>query len=156
MHEKRIPKRVIKNGTTNESKLGSKKRKRLDGLLDGSGGSENENPTKKAKTKAKTGQNDFGFLKMSNLLSYDIPSHFYAIEMGTDTDTHISHLDMITENVTQSAFDPDSYKKACQALLFLNESAELISIQEFNQNYIRLSVSTGNTFKIPISVSNFA
>lgn len=145
LNEVKIPSKIPKKNTIEnnvETKKRAKKRK-----LD----TKNKKPTKKTKIEQQNArQNDFGNLKMVNLNQYDIPTQFHAIEMNTDT----SYLDVIKNNFKYSTSEPEHYKNAYRALLYLNEASEHISLQEFNQKHIRLSSSIGNQFRIQISVSN--
>lgn len=135
IQSRKIPKRTVIKSSSD----GSKKR-----IL------ETKNPKKETKTNQPRSNHDIGILKMSNLVQYDVPAQFHAIEMKADT----SYLDVIETNCKLSATGPENYKCAQQALLYLNEAAELITLQGYNQKHIRISSSTGHSFEIQISVSN--
>lgn len=93
----------------------------------------------------------FGNLKMMPLKKYDIPVEFSDIEKGIDA----SHLDVIRSAIDSSESNQIQYTYAYSALLYLTEAAESISLDDFNQNSIRMSYSRlGRTFQIKNSVSS--
>lgn len=113
-------------------------------------------PAKKAKIQQAissqgTIKNDFGCLKLVPLKKYEIPMVIVDIEKKID----VSYLYTIESNIEYSASDQEHYFHAYTALLYLNETAESIYLQEFNQQFIRLSYSqVGTTFQIKNSVSS--
>lgn len=138
--------------TSTKVRVGSKKRKLKATTI------KSEKPAKKTKllqessikrTKASSMVNDFGNLKMVPLEQYEIPFYISDIENKTD----LSHLSMINHHIKNSVSDPDQYIHAYSALLYFNETAESISLQDFNQRFIRLSYSNNcRIFQIKISV----
>lgn len=93
---------------------------------------------------------DFGNLKMAPLEHYKIPMCISDIENKTDA----RYLTSIEANINNSASDPEQYTQAYAALLYFIETAESITLQEFNEKYIRLSYSKiGRTFQIENAVS---
>lgn len=116
-----------------------------------------EKPAKKTKIAQEvsskgTINTEFGFLKMAPLKQYEIPMNIADIEKKIDDGSYVT---LIKRNIEYSLSDPEHYINAYAALLYLTETAESISLQEFNQKFIRLSYSkVGRTFQIKNSVSS--
>lgn len=97
---------------------------------------------------------DFGNLKMAPLEHYKIPMCISDIENKIVSKIDARYLTSIETNINNSASDPEQYTQAYAALLYFIETAESITLQEFNEKYIRLSYSKiGKTFQIENAVS---
>lgn len=98
--------------------------------------------------RVKTG---FKCLNMISLGTYDLPLNTFNAERGEDA----QHLNEIKEMVTQSKTDCQKYIEAYHQLLFLEESAEVISLQKYSRNNLKLQYKSETTFKILVDVGIF-
>lgn len=112
--------------------------------------SEKEPKEKKAKVEFNQIPYGFGFLSQDPLEKHDVPSKFVRIENGKD----ISSLQELQKMVKDATTDPKRYTEACRAFLYLEQAAEALNLERYNQKAIQLSYSkTGTLFQIKKSVS---
>lgn len=90
-----------------------------------------------------------GNLRMSTVNDYAVPTYVAEIEKNIDN----THFPLIKYSIENSIKDADHYVNGHRALLHLVETAESLSVQQYNQKRIQLSFIKDKTFKIKISVS---
>lgn len=110
-----------------------------------------EPKSKKIKVQCNEIPDAFGQLKRIDAFdsTYDLPDHIKKIENKTD----MSYLAIIEEMIQHSALYSDKYVSAYMALLHLEEAAETMNIERYNQSSLKIHYSgVGRTFQIKIDV----
>lgn len=102
------------------------------------------------KKKIKIGINDgmpngFGNLILKTLQKNDVHAVYLKIKQGQNA----SFIKSLEEKIADGASDSASYIEAYKAMLNLEEAAETLNLQNFNQRSIQLTYSNfGKTFEI--------
>lgn len=92
----------------------------------------------------------FGTLYLERVDGYDLPRQIMNVERKRD----MTYLATIREMVENSLVDPLKYTEAYMALLHLEEAAEILNIQQYNQSSLKIHYTGhGRTFRIKIYVS---
>lgn len=82
---------------------------------------------------------------------YFSPKVYFEIEDGTNK----NELNKLKEAVADSAYNPPQYITAYKGLLHLEEVAEFLHLQKFNQLTLTLNYSNfGNIFELTKNVSS--
>lgn len=106
--------------------------------------------TQPKEKKIKIGINDgmpngFGNLILKTLQKNDVHAVYLKIEQGQNA----SFIKSLEEKIADGASDSASYIEAYKAMLNLEEAAETLNLQNFNQRSIQLTYSNfGKTFEI--------
>lgn len=93
--------------------------------------------------------NDFGQLCCERVESYTIPNKILQIENGSN----VSHLTKINDLINRSQLNRSVYKQAYTALLELEEAAEALQLQNYNQTVQLTFSNCGRQFLIKNDVS---